>query len=115
MPRVTEIRLEKSKDTLQVSFDDGLSSSLTAEILRVESPSAEVQGHGINQKKTPSGKLNVKILSITSIGNYAVSIKFDDGHDTGIYSWEFLHNISKNKDDVWKSYLKRLSEQNLSR
>ena len=115
MTKVEEIRLSKSKDKLNVSFNDGFVSELTAELLRVESPSAEVQGHGFGQKKTPFGKKFIKIVSIESIGNYAIRIKFDDGHETGIYSWEFLHNLSINKSQIWESYLNRIKEKKLSR
>ena len=115
MTEVKEIRLSKSKDKLVVLFKDDFASELTAELLRVESPSAEVQGHGFGQKKTPFGKKYIKIVSIDTIGNYAVRIKFDDGHETGIYSWEFLHNLSLNKSKIWESYLKRLKEKKLSR
>ena len=115
MNKVKEIRLSKSKDKLVVLFKDGVASELTAELLRVESPSAEVQGHGFGQKKTPFGKKNIKMVSIDPIGNYAIRIKFDDGHETGIYSWEFLHNLSINKSQIWESYLNRLKEKKLSR
>ena len=115
MIKLKEIRLSKSKDKLNISFNDGFASELTAELLRVESPSAEVQGHGFGQKKTPFGKKYIKIVSIVSIGNYAIRIKFNDGHETGIYSWDFLHNLSLNKSKIWESYLKRLKEKKLSR
>ena len=115
MAKVTEIRLNKSKSELEVSFDDKFSGKLSSELLRVESPSAEVQGHGYGQKKTPEGKSQIKIISIKPIGNYAINIIFDDGHNTGIYSWDYLYEICKNKDSLWDSYIERLSRNNKKR
>ena len=88
-----EIRLAKSKSLLDVRFDNGSSFSLSAELLRVESPSAEVQGHGPGQKTTPVGKRDILISSIEPVGNYAIRIGFSDGHNTGIFSWEYLYKI----------------------
>ena len=87
-----EIRLSKAKDSLFVKFDNGYETMLTAELLRVESPSAEVQGHGSGQKTTPAGKANVTIAAIEPVGNYAIRISFSDGHDTGLFSWDILHD-----------------------
>ena len=92
-----EIRISKNKKQLDVRFDDGKEFSLSAELLRVESPSAEVQGHGIGQKKTPVGKQNILISSIESVGNYAIRIGFSDGHDTGIFSWHLLYSYGLRK------------------
>ena len=88
-----EIRLSKRKDSLFVKFDNGYETTLSAELLRVESPSAEVQGHGIGQKTTPTGKAKVTISALEPVGNYAIRIGFSDGHNTGIYSWEFLYEV----------------------
>ena len=105
----TQIRLHKDKKTLSVSFNDGFTAQLSAELLRVESPSAEVQGHGAEQKKTISGKQDVKIINIEAVGNYAVRLLFDDGHETGIYSWVLLHDYGMRKDDLYADYLRRLN------
>lgn len=111
----TEIRLRTAEKILEVDFDDGNSFSLPAELLRVESPSAEVQGHNPTQKKTISGRRHVGIMELEPVGNYAVRIKFDDLHDTGIYSWDYLYYLGKNKDEAWSNYLKALEEKGLSR
>ena len=105
----TQIRLHKNKKTLSVSFNDGFTAQLSAELLRVESPSAEVQGHGAEQKKTISGKQDVKITNIEAVGNYAVRLHFDDGHETGIYSWVLLHDYGMRKNDLYADYLRRLN------
>lgn len=110
-----EIRLAKDRRTLSISFDDGKSFRLSAEILRVLSPSAEVQGHSEAERKTVGGKRNVSILSVDAVGNYAVRIGFDDMHSTGIYSWEFLHNLALNQDTRFQNYLDELAAKNLDR
>ena len=115
MEQVTEIRLNKQKNELKITFEDEMYYLLPAELLRVESPSAEVQGHSVNQKITPAGKSKVKILSIEPIGNYAIAIKFDDGHDTGIFSWQYLKKLSIDKETLWKNYLSRIKFLKLSR
>ena len=115
MKHITEIRLNKQKNELRITFDDVMYYLLPAELLRVESPSAEVQGHSANQKITPAGKSKVKILSIDPIGNYAIAIKFDDGHDTGIFSWQYLKKLSIDKETLWKNYLSRIKSLQLSR
>jgi DUF971 family protein len=111
----TEIRLNKKEKVLEVDFDDGSSFSLPAELLRVESPSAEVQGHNPTQKQTISGRRHVGIMELEPVGNYAIRIKFDDLHDTGIFSWDYLYYLGKNKDEAWSNYLKALEEKGLSR
>jgi DUF971 family protein len=111
----TEIKLNKDKDHLSVVFDDGKGFEFSAEYLRVMSPSAEVQGHSPDQRKTVPGKKNVKITDIEAVGHYAVTLKFDDGHDTGVYSWKHLYQIGENKDFLWDRYIKELEEQSLSR
>ncbi len=115
MPVPTEIRLVKAERTLHVAFDDGTRFALPAEYLRVESPSAEVQGHGPQQKQTVPGKRQVGIAAIEPVGNYAVRLVFDDGHDTGIYSWEYLHELGREQDRRWAAYLAALAARGLSR
>jgi DUF971 family protein len=92
-----------------VTFESGESFALTAELLRVESPSAEVQGHGAGQKTTPSGKQNVAIASVEPVGNYAVRLVFDDGHNTGLFSWDILHDYGIRQDSLVAEYLDRLA------
>ena len=104
-----EIRLSKAKDSLFVKFDNGYETTLTAELLRVESPSAEVQGHGSGQKTTPAGKANVTISAIEPVGNYAIRISFSDGHDTGLFSWDILHDYGQRQQQLIDDYLARLA------
>jgi DUF971 family protein len=104
-----EIRLSKAKDSLFVKFDNGYETTLTAELLRVESPSAEVQGHGSGQKTTPAGKANVTIAAIEPVGNYAIRISFSDGHDTGLFSWDILHDYGQRQQQLIDDYLARLA------
>jgi DUF971 family protein len=110
-----EIRLVKDRRALNVTFDDGNSFSLSAELLRVTSPSAEVQGHSEAQRKTIGGKRNVTILSVDPVGNYAVRIGFDDMHSTGIYSWAFLRDLGLNAERRFQDYLDDLSAKGLDR
>ena len=110
-----EIRLAKSKSLLDVRFDDGKSFSISAELLRVESPSAEVQGHGPNQKTTPCGKRDILIRSIEPVGNYAIRIGFSDGHDTGIFSWSTLYDYGLRHDELMTDYLSRLKNDGTNR
>ena len=110
-----EIRLSADKTTLQITFASGRAARLTAELLRVESPSAEVQGHGEGQKTTPAGKRRITITAIAPVGNYAVRITFDDGHDTGIYSWSLLQDYAARQDRLMANYLDRLDSLGLSR
>ena len=114
-PWPSELRLAPAKDALTVGFDNGDSFTLSAEYLRVESPSAEVQGHSPDQKKTVPGKRNVTIVSLEPVGNYAVRIGFDDGHDTGLYSWEYLHRLGRDHAKTWAAYLGALKSKGLSR
>lgn len=114
-PWPTEIRLSGDKRTLSVTFDDASAYALDAEYLRVMSPSAEVQGHSPDQKKTVPGKRNVEILSVEPVGNYAVRLTFDDLHDTGLYSWVYLQKLGRERDDLWAQYLADLQAKNLSR
>ena len=110
-----EIRLAKDRRTLHVAFDDGKAFSLSAELLRVTSPSAEVQGHSEAQRKTVGGKRNVSILSVDAVGNYAVRLSFDDMHTTGIYSWTFLHDLGVNAERRFQDYLDDLRAKGLDR
>ena len=110
-----EIRLAKSKDQLNIKFDNGNSFTLSAELLRVESPSAEVQGHGVGQKTTPAGKQNILISSVEPVGNYAIRIGFSDGHNTGIFSWNTLYDYGLRHDELMTSYLTRLASDGASR
>ncbi len=114
-PWPTEIRLHKDKKVLSVSFDGGKSFDMTAEYLRVNSPSAEVQGHGPDQRKTVGGKRNVTITGLEPVGNYAVKITFDDGHNTGLYSWSLLHDLGETYEARWAIYLQELAAIGLAR
>ena len=115
MATPTEIRLRRAEKRLEVDFDDGARFSLPAEYLRVESPSAEVQGHGPGDRKTVAGRRHVGIVSVEPVGNYAIRILFDDTHDTGIYSWEFLHTLGREQTIRWQAYLKALEREKLRR
>jgi DUF971 family protein len=110
-----EIRLPKDRRTLRVAFDDGRTFDLSAELLRVTSPSAEVQGHSEGERKTVGGKRNVTILSVDPVGNYAVRIGFDDMHSTGIYSWAFLRDLGVNAGQRFQDYLDDLQAKGLDR
>jgi len=110
-----EIRLAKDRHALHVTYDDGKTFSLSAELLRVTSPSAEVQGHSEAQRKTVGGKRNVTILSVDPVGNYAVRIGFDDMHGTGIYSWAFLRDLGVNAERRLQDYLDNLQAKGLDR
>ena len=103
----SEIRLSTDKKTLNVTFEGGNSVALSAELLRVESPSAEVQGHGVGQKTTPLGKQDVRITGIEPVGNYAVRLIFDDGHSTGIFSWDILQAYGQRQDSLMADYRAR--------
>jgi DUF971 family protein len=115
MPIVTDIRLDKATQVLEVAFDDGARFRMPAEYLRVESPSAEVQGHGPGQKQVVGGKRPVAIIGIEPVGNYAVRLLFDDRHDTGIYSWDYLHELGREQDQRWQDYLNALDSKGLRR
>lgn len=110
-----ELRLKQAEKRLEIDFDDGRSFSLPAELLRVESPSAEVQGHGASQKQIVAGRRHVGIIALEPVGNYAIRIKFDDLHDTGIYSWQYLRELAENQDRLWRDYLQALEAKGLSR
>ena len=108
-------RLPKNRQTLRVAFDDGRTFDLSAELLRVTSPSAEVQGHSEAERKTVGGKRNVTILSVDPVGNYAIRIGFDDMHSTGIYSWAFLRDLGVNAEQRFQEYLDDLQAKGLDR
>ena len=113
--RPTEIRLKREEKALEIDFEDGKSFRLPAELLRVESPSAEVQGHGPSQKKLVAGRRHVRIMAIEPVGNYAIRIKFDDMHDTGIYSWDTLYDYGQRQKEMWQDYLDAIEAESLSR
>jgi DUF971 family protein len=108
-PRPTEIRLHQKSRLLEISFDDGKSYRLPCEYLRVYSPSAEVRGHGPGQEIMQEGKKDVDILGVEPVGNYAVKLVFSDGHDTGLYSWDYLYSLGENQAELWRKYLERLA------
>lgn len=110
-----EIRLPKDRSSLRVVFDDGRTFDLPAELLRVTSPSAEVQGHSEAERKTVGGKRNVTILSVDPVGNYAVRLGFDDMHSTGIYSWAFLRDLGENAERRLQDYLDDIRAKGLDR
>src|SRR3974377_2170245 len=111
-PWPVELRLHKDRKVLTVSFDNGESFDLSAEYLRVKSPSAEVQGHSPDERKTVSGKKNVGVLELHPVGNYAVRLVFDDMHSTGIYSWAYLLELGRNRARYWQEYLDDLRGKN---
>jgi len=111
----TEIRLKKKSRLLEVSFDDGSVFELPFEYLRVSSPSAEVRGHGPGQEILQTGKEGVRITALDPVGHYAIRIVFDDGHDTGLYTWQYLHELGTEKESRWQAYLDRLTEAGYAR
>ena len=114
-PRPSDITLHQQSNMLDVTFDDGTRFSMPVEYLRVYSPSAEVRGHGPGQEVLQVGKRNVGVTAIEPIGMYAVKLVFSDGHDTGIYSWEYLHELGRKQESNWKPYLARLQQAGKSR
>ena len=114
-PRPTEITLHQQSGVLEVAFDDGRKFSLPVEYLRVFSPSAEVRGHGPGQEVLQVGKRNVGVKAVEPVGVYAVKFVFSDGHDTGIYSWDYLHELGTKHESNWKTYLARLEHAGKSR
>ena len=114
-PKPVEINLHQQSRILDISFDDGSRFSLPCEYLRVFSPSAEVRGHGPGQEVLQVGKRDVNVSAIEPVGMYAVKLAFTDGHDTGIYSWEYLHDLGVKHATNWKSYLARLAAAGKSR
>lgn len=114
-PQPTSITLHRASHALEVAFDDGETFRLPAEYLRVNSPSAEVQGHGAGQRVLVAGKADVNIVAIEPVGNYAVLLRFDDGHATGLYSWSVLHELGRDQARNWQRYLEALASAGLSR
>ena len=113
--RVDRIHYARNQRTLDLSFDDGLTGSLSAEFLRVFSPSAEVRGHGPGQEVLQVGKAGVQITAINPVGHYAVQLVFDDGHDSGLYSWSYLHDLISRQTHLWRNYIARLDAAGLGR
>lgn len=111
----TEIRVKDKGALLAVTFDDGTVAELSAELLRVESPSAEVQGHGNDEKRLVAGKSRVTILSAEPIGSYAVKLIFSDGHATGIFSWRLIDEMNGRKDELMRDYVAKITERGLAR
>lgn len=114
-PQPTALTLHQSSRVLEVGFDDGHTYRLPFELLRVYSPSAEVQGHGPGQEVLQTGKRNVGIVNVELVGHYAVQLYFDDGHDTGIFSWTYLHDLGSQQEAYWQRYLQRLQEAGVDR
>jgi DUF971 family protein len=115
MPAPSEIRVRRASRTIEVDYADGSSFSLPAELLRVSSPSAEVQGHSPAERKVVAGKRNVGLSSVEPIGHYAVRILFDDGHSTGIYTWDYLYELGQEQAQRWAAYLDELDSKGFSR
>src|ERR1700677_3862129 len=115
IPWPTELRLQKDRKTLVVSFDGGQSFDLPAEYLRVRSPSAEVQGHSPAERRVVAGKRNVQMMELHPVGNYAVRLVFDDLHSTGIFTWDYLFELGRNRENYWREYLGELKDKKLSR
>lgn len=114
-PACLELRLKSQEKALEVDFADGKSFRFTAEFLRVESPSAEVQGHGPHQRNYVAGRRHVNIIGIEPVGSYAVRLQFDDMHDTGLYSWEYFYERGHDQAALWAKYLEEIGKRGLSR
>jgi DUF971 family protein len=114
-PLPTEIKLHQASRALEIAFADGRRFRLPYEFLRVYSPSAEVRGHGPGQETLQTGKRDVTIASVEQVGHYALRPTFSDGHDTGIYSWDYLYDLGERQDELWRRYLERLSSAGASR
>ena len=113
--RPVEIRLKRDEKAVEIDFEDGRSFSLPAELLRVESPSADVQGHSAAQKKIVAGRRHVGILGVEPVGTYAIRIRFDDMHDTGLFTWDWLYRLGEHQEEIWQEYLAALAAHGLSR
>lgn len=114
-PLPTDITLHQRSRVLELHFEDGVEARLPFEFLRVYSPSAEVRGHGVGQEVLQTGKREVTVAGIEPVGNYAVKLTFSDGHDSGIYSWDYLHLLARQHEALWAEYLRRLEEAGGSR
>ena len=113
--RPLEIRVKRQEKVIELDFEDGRSFRLPAELLRVESPSAEVQGHSAAQKTVVAGRRHVGIVGVEPVGSYALRVRFDDGHDSGLYTWDWLYRLGAEQDTIWQTYLDALAERGLSR
>lgn len=114
-PIPTALTVRKKSCVLEVAFDDGAEYSLPFELLRVYSPSAEVRGHGAGQEVLQTGKRNIELTALEPVGNYAVQPHFSDGHNTGMYSWDYLHWLGENQAEIWEDYLQRLEAAGFTR
>ncbi len=114
-PMPTEIKLHQKSRMLEIAFSDGQRFDLPCEFLRVYSPSAEVRGHGPGQEVLQVGKKNVEITDVQPVGSYAIQLVFSDGHDSGLYSWDYLHDLGVNQEALWTQYLERMNEAGASR
>ncbi len=115
VPQPTGLTVRKQSRVMEIEFDDGASFSLPFELMRVWSPSAEVRGHGPGQETLQTGQRNVEIVGVEPVGNYAIKPVFSDGHDTGIFSWEYLHHLGTNQHALWEDYLRRLEAAGFTR
>jgi DUF971 family protein len=115
VPQPTEIKLHQASRVLEIAFTDGRHFRLPYELLRVYSPSAEVRGHGPGQEVLQTGKRDVTIASVEPVGHYAIRPTFSDGHDTGIYSWDYLYDLGQRQDELWRRYLDKLAAAGASR
>jgi len=115
MTTPTEITLHQISKNLEIAFDDGARFNLPFEYLRVNSPSAEVRGHGPGQEELQTGKINVLLTGVDPVGSYALKLTYDDGHDSGLYTWDYLYDLGLNQDAKWDDYLRRLEEAGESR
>lgn len=111
----TEIKLHKQSRTLEIAFDDGARFTMPFEYLRVQTPSAEARGHGPGQETLQTGKRNVNLLNVEPVGTYALKLIYDDGHDSGLYTWEYLYELGKDQDAIWNKYLEKLEASGGSR
>jgi DUF971 family protein len=114
-PRPVDIRLHQASHILEILFEDHTNVKFTCEFLRIYSPSAEVRGHGAGQEVLQTGKETVNIIGIEQVGNYAIKLIFSDGHDTGLYSWDYLYDLAKNHDALWLEYLGRIAAAGILR
>ena len=115
MPNPTEIKVHQLSKVLEISYDSGESFQLPFELLRVYSPSAEVRGHGLGQEILQVGKKDIALNKVDPVGNYAVQLHFSDGHNTGIYSWDYLHELGSGQAQLWQTYLERMAQAGASR
>jgi len=112
---LTRINYARSRRVLELEFADGISGELSAEFLRVHSPSAEVRGHSPGQETLQTGKCDVQVSAINPVGHYAIQLVFDDGHDSGLFSWDYLRELCSKQEELWQSYLDQLAAAGASR